>query len=89
MPTNGMKLGNCSSYADLKSTAATRKPDDVQYHIDLIFKHTRRLLELGGTVEQCLDLVLESARREFCCRVLVRAPACIRIDGHDYRWPIE
>jgi hypothetical protein len=46
------------------------------------------LLEVGGTVEDGIDCIVEAARREFGgIRVFVHRPAELRIDGVPYRWP--
>jgi hypothetical protein len=52
-----------------------RGPDTPQYRIDLVVRHLRRLLELGHTIEECLDLVVEAARQEFQCRIVIVRPS--------------
>jgi hypothetical protein len=39
-----------------------RGPDLPQYHIALVLRHMRRLLEIGNTIEDNLDIALQAAR---------------------------
>jgi hypothetical protein len=66
----------------------TPRSVDLNYNREQIIKATRYFLEVGGTVEDGLDCIVEAARREFGgIRVFVHRPAELRIDGVPYRWP--
>ena len=63
-------------------------PSRVQRHREQVIQATRHFLEVGGTLEAALDLVVEGARREFGgLRIFVHRPAELRIDGVMSRWP--
>jgi hypothetical protein len=40
-----------------------------------------------GFIEEALDCVMLAAEHEFGVRVIFVAPALMRIDGFEYRWP--
>jgi hypothetical protein len=63
-------------------------PDNAACHVAQIIKSTRAMLALGGVVEDALDAALEAARQEFQCRIVLLAKARLRIDGHDWEWPL-
>jgi hypothetical protein len=83
-------MSNKSYYNGVRSVSSVpvRGPDTPQYHIDLVTRHMRRLLALGHTIEDGLDLVLEAARREFQCRILVVRPSAFLVDGGEFIWPL-
>ena len=82
-------MPNKSHYnGNAKSTAAIRGPDTTEYHVDLIVRHARRLLELGGTIEQVLDLVMLATVREFQCRIVILRPSRFLVDGGEFAWPL-
>jgi hypothetical protein len=58
-------------------------------HVAQIIKSTRALLAVGGVIEDGLDAVLRGAVEEFGCRVILRNPASMLIDGAAYQWPIS
>ena len=66
---------------------AGRPPASPQRRTDRAIYAMRRLFELGHTVEDCLDLVLEAARREFHCHVTVAQPLVFFVDGCEFTWP--
>jgi hypothetical protein len=76
-------MSNRSHYnGNAKLTSVpVRRPDAAEYHTVLIIKHARRLLELGGTIEDGLSAVMEAAHQEFHCRVLIEQPARLRMPG--------
>ena len=49
-----------------------------------LIRTTRWFLADGGTIEEALNCVIEGARQEFLCRVLIEQPARLRIDGHSH-----
>jgi hypothetical protein len=65
-----------------------RGPDTPDYHVGLVVRHMRRLLELEHTIEDNLDLVLQAARQEFQCRIVVIKPLIFRVDGGKFVWPL-
>jgi hypothetical protein len=64
-----------------------RADGDTSWHREQIRKACRGLFAAEGTVEEALDAVLQAAQREFGVRVIFTAPALMRIDGCEYRWP--
>jgi hypothetical protein len=66
----------------------TQPPDDAARHVAQIIKATRALLAIGGTIEDGLDSVMEAARQEFQCKIILMAKARLRIDGCDWEWPL-
>jgi hypothetical protein len=68
--------------------ATISAPDDgTAWHREQIAKAARCLFAADGTIEQALDSVLQAARHEFGCTVIITRPAVLHIDGYSYRWP--
>jgi hypothetical protein len=77
-----------------KYVARAEAPTKIQMPVDpaagltkVLIRNARVFLAEGGTIEDALDCVMEAARREFACRVLVEQPMRLRIDGHTHIWP--
>jgi hypothetical protein len=68
----------------------TLRTTNLDYHQQQVIRAARHLLEVGGTVEDGLDCIVEAARREFGgIRVFVHRPAELRVDGVPFRWPLQ
>ena len=65
-----------------------RGPDTPEYHVGLVVRHMRRLLDLGHTIEDNLDLVLQAARQEFQCCIFIKKPLVFLVDGGEFIWPL-
>jgi hypothetical protein len=59
------------------------------WHRAEIVKACRGLFECGGVLEDALDCAVLAAQHEFAARVVFTAPAQMRVDGFEYRWPVE
>jgi hypothetical protein len=62
--------------------------DTPQRRADRTIYAIRRMFEFDHTVEDCLELVLEAARREFHCHVTVAQPLVFFVDGCEFTWPL-
>ena len=60
----------------------------IDWHRLQIIKAARRLFADGdGTIEEALDAVVQAARQEFGCVVLITKPMHMRVDGYEYQYP--
>jgi hypothetical protein len=57
--------------------AMARRADDYAWHAAKIRKGIQQLLADG-----------DAARTEWGCKIICRQPLVLRIDGHDYQWPM-
>jgi len=63
-------------------------PHTMDWHRLQIIKACRRLFcDADGVIEDALSAVLEAARQEFGCVIIITTPAIMRVDGHSYTWP--
>jgi hypothetical protein len=62
----------------------------VEWHRQRIAQACRGMFECGGVIEDALDAVMLAAQHEFgISRIVVHRPAELRIDGFEYRWPLN
>lgn len=63
------------------------KNDNPDWHRAQLVRHARGLFQAGGVIEDALDTVMQAAREEFHCTVVIAKPALMVIDGGRFEWP--
>jgi hypothetical protein len=68
--------------------AVARRADNYAWHVAKIRKGIQQLLADGAVLEDVWNMTLDAARTEWGCKIICRQPLVLRIDGHDYQWPM-